>query len=233
MMKLNYLITSAILSVAFCSLSAVSAGAAPGNNSRHGSSSSPANKPDEIQVPAKTEPGTAKANPQTVGLVKSYEDGNLELRLADGTSQKYQIAPEVAGSTDIRQGSFVSLGMNEKGGVKSLETAEVDKVYNGTINKIEDDKVTMELEEGGSYTTTIAPTTLTRMGLAMGSPLKVTTYRGTAATRLCMGQKATPVAAPPPAAAPVPAATTPPPEPIGGGEIEPAPALPPQPRALW
>ncbi|PSB01231.1 hypothetical protein [Merismopedia glauca] len=223
MFKCNYLLTSTILSAVFCSLSTTAVWA-DSTNSRHGSSTSQVQS-EEIQVPTQVQAATAPANPQIVGLVKSYQGNNLQLRLSDGTNQTYQIAPTVAGSTEIRQGSFVSLDMDEQGQVKTLETAEVDRVYDGTINNIAEDQVTLDLEDGTTYTATISPATVTRMGLESGSPLKVTTYKGTTATRVCLGQKATPIAAPPP--------VSPPPEPVGGGELEPAPALPPQPRALW
>jgi hypothetical protein len=230
MLKRNYLLSSTILSAVFCSLSATAVWADT-SNSRHGSSTSQRVPSEEVQAPTPTETTSAPVNPQVVGLVKSYQDNNLQVRLSDGTDKTYKIDPTMSGSTDVRQGSFVSLGMDEQGQVKSMEMAEVDKVYDGTVNKIDNDQVTLDLEDGTSYTTTVSPATITRMGLGSGSPLKVTTYKGSTATRLCLGQKATPIAAPPPPVTPTNVA--PPPEPVGGGELEPTPALPPQPRALW
>jgi molybdopterin-binding protein len=224
MFKPNYLLTTAILSAAFCGLSTTDAWA-QSNGARHGFSTSQQVESEEVQAPKPVQASNTPATPEIVGLVKSYQGNSLQVRLSDGTNQTYQIDPTVTGSSEIRQGSFVSLDMDEQGKVKTLEMAEVDKVYDGTINNITDDQVTLDLEDGSTYTATISPATVTRMGLESGSPLKVTTYKGTTATRVCLGQKATPIAAPPPVSEP--------PEPVGGGELEPTPALPPQPRALW
>lgn len=222
MFKSKYLVASSLTWAVLCGLSTTTALA---DETRHGVSDKEKVQTQEVQAPTAVQAAAAPVNPAIVGLVKSYEGNNLLLRLSDGSDRSYPIEPTATGSDRIRQGAFVSLDMDPQGQIKTVDTAEVDRVYEGTISKIEAEQVTVDLEDGTTYTTIISPATVARMGLESGSPLKVTTYKGTTATLLCLGQKATPIAAPIPIA--------PPPEPVGGGELTPVPALPPQPRALW
>lgn len=157
---------------------------------------------------------SALSSRNTVGLVKSLSGKTLELRLADGTCRKFTVEPNVLGSLNPRRGTLVALDANNNGLVTGLQLAEVDRTIHGTVTNVVDDQVTLRLPDNQTETTKVAPETAARLNLAPGVPLSVTSYRGTASTRICVG-KAVPT---PPVALPL---TTP--------VVTPQPPV----RALW
>jgi hypothetical protein len=160
-----------------------------------------------------------------VGVVKSYNNNTLELRDVTGASQPYTVDPSAVGSLNLRPGTMVAVDANPEGQVQSVEMAEVDQSYSGVVTGVNEDTVTLQLPDGQTTTTIVAPETQSRLGLTRGTPLKVTTFRGTSATKVCIGQK------------PAPVVEAPPPLPAGGAEQvplpEPPPVLPQVPEALW
>lgn len=150
------------------------------------------------QAPVKPETQSALSSRNTVGLVKSLNGKTLELRLADGTCRKFAVEPNVLGSLNPRRGTLVALDTNNSGSVTGLQLAEVDRTIHGTVTSIVDDQVTLRLPNNQTETTRVAPETAARIGLAPGVPLSVTSYRGTASTRVCVGK----AQVPPPAALP-------------------------------
>lgn len=165
------------------------------------------------QAPVKPSIQAALGSHNTVGLVKSLSGKTLELRLADGTCQKFTVEPDVLGSLNPRRGTLVALNANNNRQVTGLQLAEVDRTIHGTVTNVVDDQVTLQLPNNKTEITRIAPETTARLGLAPGVPLSVTSYRGTASTRICVGK----------------AVPTPPVIPLTTPVVTPQPPV----RALW
>lgn len=162
---------------------------------------------------------TAASSNQTIpGIINSSNGSNVEIKLADGTSQKYQLNPNLVNSPNIRKGAFVALSVDGNQVVQEVQPAEVEKTLEGTVREIVGSQVTIELPNGQLETTTVAPAVSARMGLAPGVPLMVTYYRGISSTKLCFGKTTPPpISLPPviepPAIIPPPAVKAPPPVP--------------------
>jgi molybdopterin-binding protein len=229
--KPTTLVTGTILSLVFYGLSTSSVLARPTSDrsanridNRHGilvsqENAEPAGAAESTDPQAATVPSN-----KVVGIVKSYNNNTLELRDVTGGSQPYTLKSNAVGSLNLRQGMMVSLDTDQEGAVSAVEMAEIDQSYTGVITGINEETVTLQLPDGQTTTTIIAPETAARMGLSRGVPLKVTTFRGTTATKVCIGQR------------PAPVVEAPPPLPTGGFEPIPQevpPPLPERPRALW
>ncbi|MGB3206556.1 MAG: hypothetical protein WBB28_16335 [Crinalium sp.] len=167
----------------------------------------------------------ASLNQNVPGIISSSNGTTVQIKLADGTSQNYQLNPNLVNSSNIRRGAFVALLVDENKVVQEVQPAEVEKTLEGVVREVVGSQVTLELPNGQLETTAVAPAVSARMGLAPGVPLIVTSYRGIGSTKLCFG-KTTP---PPVSITPPPVMPNPP---VGGGE---PPAIkPPTPiPALW
>ena len=169
---------------------------------------------------------SASSNQNVSGIINSYNSSTLEVKLADGTSQRYQLNPNLINSENIRKGAFVALLVDGNQIVQKVQPAEVEKTIEGIVREIVGYQVTLELPNGQIETTAVAPAVSARMGLAKGVPLMVTSYKGISATKICLGKTT------PPAISLPPVKKMPP---VGGGEppaIKP-PAIKPPVRALW
>jgi hypothetical protein len=160
------------------------------------------------------------------GLVQSIDGQALQVRGADGTTQVYPLGEGVTPPSNLSPGDLVVFDTNRRGVVRSIQPPVQSRVISGTVDRIEGDQVTF-LPEGGSapVSTTVSPTTISRLGLAEGQGIQVTEYQGIGTTRVC----SVPVAVvEPPTPAPAP------PIPFGGAEPPPPEPLPAQPlEALW
>lgn len=178
--------------------------------------------PDPIQAEEITP--TSVPNDTGYGLVQSIDNQALQVRHASGTSATYPLGEGVTAPADLSPGDLVVFDTTRKGVVKELSSTAPDRTYEGTVQKIEGEQVSI-LPDGASApeSTTISPETATRLGIAEGERVRVTNYAGIGTTRVC-ALPAPVVEAPPPEVAP--------PVPFGGGE----PAAPPAPvpiPALW
>jgi molybdopterin-binding protein len=199
-----------------------------------GSTHAQVGRPAEV-AQASTEAGqgatgaapAASAETQSVtGIVQSVTGDKVEMSLGSGVTESYTVPPEALKGMTLRDGMFVQLTADSKGNVQEVQPPEVEKVVNGVVSSIDGDQVTLQLPDGSTETTTVSPQTATQMNLANGSPIVVTTYKGTAATKICPGAVAAqpaPVAPPAPVPEPI-AAPEPAPEPIRpAGGINPTP----------
>jgi hypothetical protein len=180
--------------------------------------------PKAVQAQEITPDSAPKGN--NYGLVQSIDTQSLEVRQADGTTQVYPLDEGVTAPPDIGPGDLIVFDTNRKGVVRSLQPPAEDQVVEGTIDRIEGDQVTF-MPDGGTapLSTTVAPETISRLGIAEGQRVRVTQYAGIGTTRVC-ALPAPVVESPPPEAAP--------PVPFGGAE--PPPVEPPAPvpiPALW
>jgi molybdopterin-binding protein len=171
--------------------------------------------------------GAASAETQSVtGIVQSVSGDKVEMSLGSGVTESYTVPPEALKGMTLRDGMFVQLTADSKGNVQEVQPPEVEKVINGVVSSIDGDQVTLQLPDGSTETTTVSPQTATQMNLANGSPIVVTTYKGTVATKICPGAVAAqpaPIAPPAPVPEPI-AAPEPAPEPIRpAGGINPTP----------
>ncbi|MEO0373892.1 MAG: hypothetical protein AAF329_04560 [Cyanobacteria bacterium P01_A01_bin.17] len=160
------------------------------------------------------------------GLVQSIDSQALQVRQADGTTQVYPLGEGVTAPENVGPGDLIVFDTNRKGVVKSLQPPVEDQVVEGTVERIEGDQVTF-LPDGGTapLSTTVAPETASRLGIAEGERVRVTQYAGIGTTRVC-ALPAPVVEAPPPEVAP----------PIPFGGAAPPPVDPPAPvpiPALW
>ncbi|MBW4621350.1 MAG: hypothetical protein KME17_18570 [Cyanosarcina radialis HA8281-LM2] len=223
-LKPTTLVTGTILSVVFCGLATSSAMARPSSDAnRHGVLVSQ-DTVDPTDAPSNNSQAATPPKMRIVGVVKSYNNNTLELRDVSGASQPYTVDPSAVGSLNLRPGTMVAVDANQEGQVQSVEMAEVDRTYTGVVREINQENVTLELPDGQTTTTVISPETRSRMGITTGTPLNLTTFRDTTATKVCIGQRPAPVVEAPPAL------------PSGGVEQplpEPPPVLPPTPSALW
>ncbi len=160
------------------------------------------------------------------GLVQSIDSQALQVRQADGTTQVYPLGEGVTPPSNLAPGDLVVFDTNRKGVVKSLQPPSEERVLEGTVDRIEGDQVTF-LPDGGAapVSTTVTPTTASRLGLAEGQRLRVTQYAGIGTTRVC--------ALPAPVVESIP--ETAPQLPFGGVPEQPQPFIeaPPEVPALW
>lgn len=177
--------------------------------------------PDPVQAEEITP--ASVPNDMGYGLVQSIDSQALQVRHASGTSATYPLGEGVTAPDDLSPGDLVVFDTTRKGVVKELSSSAPDRTYEGTVQKIEGEQVSI-LPDGASAaeSTTITPETASRLGIAEGERVRVTNYAGIGTTRVC--------ALPAPV---VEAPVTPAPAvPFGGGE----PAAPPLPvpiPALW
>jgi hypothetical protein len=224
-LKPTTLVTGTILSLVFYGLSTSSAVARPTNDAgRHGVLVSQ-DTSEPTAAPSNNSQAATPPKMRVVGVVKSYNNNTLELRDVTGASQPYNVDPSAVGSLNLRPGTMVAVDANPEGQVQSVEMAEVDQNYTGVVRNINQETVTLELPDGQTTTTVIAPETQARMGIRPDTPLKVTTFRGTSATKVCIGQRPAPVVEAPP--------ELPQGAPVQEVAPEPPPVLPQVPEALW
>lgn len=127
------------------------------------------------------------ATSKMVGFVKSVEGETIEVRMANGECQRFTLRPELVASSNLRPGSLVAFNANSDGVIATIETPVAEQTYSGVVQTIENDSVTLALDGGETYTTIIPAQTATRMNLAPGTSLSVTTYQGVPTTRICLG----------------------------------------------
>lgn len=159
---------------------------------------------------------------QMVGVVNHYDHDRLEIRQPSGEIQTFKLKFK----NEVSTGSIVFVDYDGDE-AKSVVLAEVDRKYTGIVSAIaDDDQVRLLLKNGKSYTVTISPTTIKRLGIKIGTPLRVTTYKGTSVIRVCLDRLEQEEVAPePPKVDPV--VETPPVEPVR--PVEPSPPV----RGLW
>lgn len=178
--------------------------------------------PNTAQAQSITPGSVPKGN--NYGLVQSIDAQALQVRQANGTTQVYPLDEGVTPPENLSPGDLVVFDTNKKGVVKSIGVPEQEQVLEGTVDRIEGDQVTFLPDNGSApVSTTVAPDTIARMGLAEGGRLRVTQYAGLGTTRVC--GLPTPVVETTPEPAPS--------LPFGGAEPppEPPPAVPIP--ALW
>ena len=151
--------------------------------------------PASTETTAQTET-TASLNQNVPGIINSFNGTSVEMKLADGTFKSFQLSPDLVIPSTMAKGAFVNLRVNKDQIVQEVQPAEVESTIEGTVREINGSQVTMESADGSLTTTTVAPEVAKRMGLAQGTRLVVTSYRGIGSTKLCFG-KTTPVALPP------------------------------------
>lgn len=129
---------------------------------------------------------TTSTSERIVGIVKSVNGSQLEIKLPDGQSQLYTAPPNFAAST-LDRGSFVEVTLDEQKSIKDIKIPSVSRVLSGVISKVdsENGKVTLELANGTQEETDVNPQTIDRMNLAPGVPLTVTSYTDLKETKLC------------------------------------------------
>lgn len=159
---------------------------------------------------------------QVVGVVTYSDHNRIEVRQPSGEIQTFK--PRFKSEVSTGSIVFVDYAGDE---AKSVALAEVDRKYRGIVSAIADeDQVRLSLKNGESYTATISPMTIKRLGIKIGTPLKVTTYKGTSVIRVCLDHIPQEVVAPEPPKV-VPTIETPPVEPVRPVE----PSIPV--RGLW
>ncbi|MGB8698462.1 MAG: hypothetical protein WCD18_03510 [Thermosynechococcaceae cyanobacterium] len=175
----------------------------------------------DLQASAK--PGKT---PSQFGIVRSVSGGTLVVRTLEGTTKQLTVPESLAASVSgLQRGSLVGFETDAAGSLTQLQPPETDRTFEGTISTIQGTQVTLTSATGESLTTPIAPATISRMGLAVGKPLKVTQYKGNIwASKLCVPETAAPV---------VPVTVEPAPTPVipSGGGFTPPPVRPVP--ALW
>jgi hypothetical protein len=161
--------------------------------------------------------------PANYGMVRSASNGMMEVRMLDGTAKQLTIPANLAASASgLQRGSLVGFDTDATGAVTRIEPATVEREFKGTISAINGDQVTLLSPSGETLTTSVETATIARMGLVAGKELKVTTHKGTWATKLCCTETPAPVST-------IPVVPAPTPIPVGGGTpIAPAPI-----RGLW
>ena len=150
--------------------------------------------PASTETTAQTET-TASLTQNVPGIINSFNGTSVEMKLADGTFKSFQLSPDLVIPSTMAKGEFVNLRVKDQI-VQEVQPAEVESTIEGTVREINGSQVTMESADGSLTTTTVAPEVAKRMGLAQGTRLVVTSYRGIGSTKLCFG-KTTPVALPP------------------------------------
>jgi hypothetical protein len=177
--------------------------------------------PDSSITPA-TGAGSKKL-PANYGMVRSASNGVLEVRTLDGTSKQLTVPPNLSTSASgLQKGSLVGYDADPSGNLTRLEPAEVEREFQGTVSSINGDQVTLQSSSGETFTTPVETATIARMGLTPGKELKVATYKGTWATKICCTETPAPVNN-------IPVVPAPTPVPQGGGTpVAPAPV-----RGMW
>ncbi len=184
-------------------------------------------QPDSSITPAgSTSSDSTSAKPKipaNYGLVRSMSNGMVEVRSLDGTSKQLTIPSALASSTSgLRPGSLVGFDTDASGSVARIEPATVEREVQGTISSINGDQVTLLTSSGETFTTAVDTATIARLGLVPSKELKVTTYAGTWATKICCVETPAPVST-------IPMVPAPTPMPQGGG----MPVAPVPIRGLW
>ncbi|MGB7417090.1 MAG: hypothetical protein WA902_23045 [Thermosynechococcaceae cyanobacterium] len=174
-------------------------------------------------------PDSAAPKGNNYGLVQSIDSQALQVRGADGTTQVYPLDEGVTPPSNLGPGDLVVFDTNKQGVVKNIQPPVQSRVTSGTVDRIEGDQVTY-VPDGGSapVSTTVSPTTISRLGLTEGQSIQVTEYQGIGTTRVCSVPVAVVEPPPPEVAPPIPftgGAEPPPPEPV---QIAPGPI-----DALW
>jgi hypothetical protein len=166
-----------------------------------GTSISPSSKPGSL--------------PSQYGIVRSVAGDTLSVRMLDGTTKQVPVASGITPSLGgLQRGAIVGFDTDPSGAITKLEPAEIDKKVAGTVSSINGDQVTVLSSTGESITTPVSTATISRMGLAPGKELIVTTYKGTWASKLCCPET-------PPA--PVSNVVPQPEPPVGAPFVPPAP----------
>jgi hypothetical protein len=185
-------------------------------------------QPDASITPAgsTTSPGSTPAKPKlpaNYGLVRSMANGMVEVRSLDGTAKQLPIPSTLAASASgLQPGSLVGFDTDASGGLTRIEPATVAREVQGTISAINGDQVTLLTSSGETFTTSVDTATIARLGLVPNKELKVTTYDGTWATKICCTETPAPVST-------IPIVPAPTPMPQGGG----MPVAPQPIRGLW
>lgn len=121
-----------------------------------------------------------------VGIVKSVNGSQLEIKLPDGVPKLFTAPSNFAAST-LDPGSFVEVSLDEQQNIKEIKIPSVSKVLSGVISKVDTEagQVTLELANGTQEVADVNPQTIDRMNLAPGVPLTVTSYTNLSQTKLC------------------------------------------------
>lgn len=159
------------------------------------------------------EPGSIPTN---FGLVRSYAGNTVAIQGLDGEIQTYNVSDDVALSGGIQPGQLVGFDTDEQGALARVEPPQVDQTLEGTITLIDEaGNVTVTAPDGQTMTALVGTEAVERSGLGEGSTkVRLTTYQGTGANKLCQSKCIGPCPAPP----------------VGGVPEEP---LPPPIPALW
>ncbi len=185
-------------------------------------------QPDASITPAgsTTSSGSTSAKPKlpaNYGLVRSMANGMVEVRSLDGTSKQLTVPSTLTSSASgLQPGSLVGFDTDAAGGLARIEPATVEREVQGTISSINGDQVTLLTSSGETFTTAIDTATIARLGLVPSKALKVTTYAGTWATKICCTETPAPVST-------IPIVPAPRPMPQGGG----MPLAPVPVRGMW
>jgi hypothetical protein len=157
--------------------------------------------------------------PGEYGVVRNVSGNTVEVRTLDGTSKTLTVS-DPGPLASVKRGDIIGYDVDKSGNVTRLEPPEVESTFEGTVSAIDEDQVTFTSATGETLTTTIRPSTMSRLGLTTGKQATVTRYRGTWATKVCCVE--------PPAPPPVEETPVQPP-PAGGVEVP-----PPEPvKGLW
>jgi hypothetical protein len=161
--------------------------------------------------------------PANYGLVRSMANGMVEVRSLDGTSKQLTIPSALTSSASgLQPGALVGFDTDASGGLTRIEPATVGREVQGTISSINGDQMTLLTSSGETFTTAVNTATIARLGLVPNMELKVTTYAGTWATKICCVETPAPIST-------IPIVPAPTPMPQGGGM-----PVPPVPiRGLW
>jgi hypothetical protein len=182
----------------------------------------PGGAPDTSITPAG---GGAQAPklPANYGMVRSSSNGVLEVRTLDGTTKQLTVPSNLsATASGLQRGSLIGYDTDPSGALTRLEPPTVEREFTGKVSAINGDQVTLTSASGETFVTPVETATIARMGLVPGKELKVTTYAGTWATKICCTETPAPVST-------IPVVPEPTPIPQGGGTpVPPAPI-----RGLW
>jgi hypothetical protein len=179
--------------------------------------------PDTSITPNSGGATSAAKLPANYGIVRSASNGVVEVRGLDGTTKQLTLPSNLATSASgLQRGGLVGYDTDATGALTRIEPATVDREFSGNVSAINGDQVTLTSATGETFTTSVETATIARMGLVPGKALKVATYAGTWATKICCVETPAPVA-------PIQVVPEPTPIPQGGGT--PVPPLPI--RGLW
>ncbi|NJK41675.1 MAG: hypothetical protein HC934_10575 [Acaryochloridaceae cyanobacterium SU_2_1] len=118
------------------------------------------------------------------GLVQSLKGDQLSVRLLDGTARTYTVATTNHSMT-FRRGSLIGFDTTGNNYITNIAPPRVRRIFEGTVIVVEEDKLGLVSATGEQLVTSLSPEKIAYMKLVPGSPLRVTQYENTWATKVC------------------------------------------------